>query len=137
MLAWLPLMLAVAVFVIIHSHNQSLKEATVRHDADHDEDDGDDDCDCDADHDDFKTYHQLSNKTKVSQHSMLLQSHFPPFSSHIPELQAVAHNLLVYRSLNIPYTIGLLVRYVMYVFFLKMNSALRLCPPGACCHPPV
>ena len=87
----------------------------MRHDGDHDEDDGDDDCDddhdCDADHDDFKTYHQLSNKTKVSQHSMLLQSHFPPFSSHIPELQAVAHNLLVYRSLNIPYIMRPIVIY--------------------------
>ena len=31
MLAWLPLLLAVAVFVIIHSHNQSLNEAMVRH----------------------------------------------------------------------------------------------------------
>ena len=45
-------MLAVAVFVIIHSHNQSLKEATVRHDADHDEDDEDDEDDDDGGDDD-------------------------------------------------------------------------------------
>ena len=82
MLAWLPLVLAVAVFVIIHSHNKSLKEATVRYDAD--DDDDDDDCDCDDDDDDFKNYHQLSNKSKVSQHSLLYYNliflHFPLIS---------------------------------------------------------
>ena len=49
MLAWLPLLLAVAVFVIIHSHNQSLNEAMVRHDDDEDDNDCNDDDDFDDD----------------------------------------------------------------------------------------
>ena len=76
MLAWLPLLLAVAVFVIIHSHNQSLNEAMVRHD-NNDDDDDDDDGGGGGGDDDLKVCHQDQGEAALLHflpHNLLFKS---------------------------------------------------------------